>query len=150
MQFQDLKRRADNPRRFDCTSGHEYHPRCLFRLNEIEINVPDFPKGIGRHKRVIRSDDDAWDYLRYACKLVPELNEAEHLLRVNVCPAPFIDRLSIELYKMYQLCGTNRFPYPGGYFDQPEIYIDAVGIIAAEENALAKEALKRDGKRKTR
>lgn len=147
MQYEDLKRRSDNPRRFDCASGHPEHPKCLNLQKEFEIAVNKFPGGDERHNRRIRSRDDIYKYLKYACRLLPEFNEIYHLLYANICPAPLITQLSVELYQMYQFCGTSRFPYPGGYLDQLEIYIQAAGIIASEESSLEKEALKRDGKR---
>lgn len=147
MQYADLKSRSDSSRRLDCTSGHEGHPKnCLNRLKEFKIDVANFAGGIGRHKRRIKSADDIHDYLEYACRVVPEYNEIYHLLRHGICPAPLITSLSFELYRMYQCCGTNRWPYPGSYFDQLEIYIEASGIIASEESALAQKAM-RDGKR---
>lgn len=147
MQYADLRSRSDSTKRFDCTSEHEGHPKnCLNRLKEFEINVADFPGGIGAHKRRIKSADDIHDYLEYACGVVPELNEIQHLIRLRICPAPLITPLSFELYRMHQCCGNNRWPYPGSYFDQLEIYIEASAIIASEESALAQKAMK-DGKR---
>ena len=135
VQFQDFYSKSGSLR-FDCTSKHPEHPKCLFTQKEFKINVPHFPGG-KRHERIIRSTDDVWEYIHYACDLVPEETEVGHLLRIagiGVCPVPLFTDLSRELLKMYRLCGKDRWPYPGSYFDQLTAYVDGIAIIIAEDN----------------
>ena len=148
MQYRNYISRSDNPDRYDCASGHPNHPRCLFKEETIEINVPDFERGSGRI-RIIKNPEDVWDYLAYARRLAPACDEIEHLLEVsgiNICPAPLITPESIELARMCEFADRGLFPSPGGYFEQPFYFIEAVEIINAEENKLMLKANK-DGRR---
>lgn len=150
MQYQNLLSRSDNPERYDCTGRSQNHPKCLYGLDSFEINVPDFKGGIGSHTRRISGPAEVFRYLDYAMRLVPEYTEIEHLLIVSgidVCPAPLISPLSIELNRMYQFMKSGIPPVAGGYLDQTTIFIEAAGIMASEENRISKKALAKDGKR---
>jgi len=48
---------------------------------------------------------------------------------------------------MYQFCGDNRFPYPGGYLDQLAIYVEAATIIENEKAKLRAEKMKAESQR---
>jgi hypothetical protein len=151
VQYQDYLSRTESPERYDCARKHKYHPQCLFSLESLEINVPDF-KGQGRQTRTIRSKEDVWSYLEYARNLIPDHNYIEHLLNVsgiNICPAPLIELDSIEIMRLYQFSKQGLYPIQGNYFEQPAAFIEACGIIASEENLLFKKATKRNGKRQT-
>jgi len=122
----------------------------LFHESRIEITIPHFPGTDGRENRIIRTGEDVLDYLDYATGLAPEYSEMDHLLVVpgiNICPVPLFTELSVELYKMHQFSKRGLYPYPGGYFDQLAIFIEASGVISSEENVLAKKALTQNGQR---
>lgn len=153
MQYQDFLSEVDRPERYDCARRAKDHPKCLSVQAEFEIQVTDFAGGIGKHKRIIKNAEDIWKYLEYARDLVPEYNEIQHLLIVSgtdICPAPLFSRLSLELWNMVVFCGENRFPYPGGYFDQLAIFIDAARIINSERARLLRKRMKdQDGQKRS-
>ena len=140
MQYLALVSEAKHPDRFDCTSGHELHPQCLLRGDDVKIEILDYD-GNGRQKRKLKSVQDIEDYLCYCKKFNPDTDDINFLLRVanaNVCPNIYITNLSRELYNMVKICDGVQFPYAGDYGDQLEIYIDAMAIISQTENTIKK------------
>lgn len=136
----------DNSERFNCAGESDSHPKCLFRIPEIGINVD----GITQGEKKIRTVEDILDFLESARGAYPELDDIEILLgvpQIHICPAPLISDLSYELSRMFQFFRNGILPYPGGYFDQLSVFIQAAGILSNEESRLQKRDIV-DGRRK--
>jgi len=114
---------------------------------EIEITLPTFIKDVKERKFKIRNQSDVYRYIEMAKEALPEQNFSDIYLMLeipdsNICPIPLITDLSRELLRMSNLC-QNHFPYQGGYFDQLNIYIQALSIINSEMNRISESKIKR-------
>ena len=148
MQFRDYLREVDNPKSFDCISCQGKNHKCLLYEKKVELEQPDF-EGRGRKKWSFRKPEDVEDYLMENTARVPGTLEIEHLLvfaGTDVCPIPIITPLSVELARMNNFCQGGQFPYPGGYLDQLEIFIQAASIIGGEESDLMKRRRKKNAR----
>lgn len=148
MQFRDYLAEVDNPKSFDCISCQGRNHKCLLYDKSIELEQLDF-EGKGRRKWVFQKPEDVEDYLAESIIQVPDSLEIEHLLLfagTDVCPIPIITPLSMELARMNSFFQAGGFPYPGGYLDQLEIFIQAASVIAGEESDLLKRRRKKDAR----
>ena len=110
--------------------------------------APDYD-GKGRKAKTVKSENDLRSYLNWAFKVRPERSAIDHLIGVNICPAPLITEKSTELMRMYRFSKQGLFPVHGGYYDQPLEFIEAAEVIRLEETILVNEDLK-NGRRKKR
>lgn len=148
MQFRDYLSEAENPKSFDCISCQGKNHKCLLYEKMVEVEQPDF-QGRGRKKWALQKPEDVEDYLSECIAQVPDSLEIEHLLvfaGTDVCPIPIINPLSVELARMNSFFQAGGFPYPGGYLDQLEIFVQAASIIAAEESELMRRRRKKDAR----
>jgi hypothetical protein len=119
-------------RDFDCASCKSDR-KCFYKTDTLIIDQAEFGKG--RKRWEIKDWDGLCEYIDHFESLVGPIDELEAIYFVSgsdICPIPFITDLSVELSKMDGICGEHLFPYPGAYFDQLSIYIQAKEIIAGE------------------
>lgn len=58
----------------------------------------------------------------------------------GICPWPFVDHFSLELWEMYCVCdGLKRMREPGEVDRQSIVWIDACRVMAEEERKYRKE-----------
>jgi hypothetical protein len=139
VQYREYISESTNPDRYDCAGNSPYHPQCLLRGAGFKIQVPNF-NGNGVQERVINSVEDIRKYIDFAHGLVPHLSEVELLLNVSgvdICPVPLFTLNSLDLLRMCEFAEQGLYPIDGGYFDQPEYLIEAMGIIAKEKKQIA-------------
>lgn len=147
MQFRDYLGEVDNPKSFDCISCQGRNHKCLLYEKKIKVEQLDF-EGKGKKKWVFQKPEDVEDYLTESITRVPGTLEIEHLLifaGTDVCPIPVITPLSVELARVNSFFQAGGFPYPGGYLEQLEIFIQATSVISAEESDLMRRRRKKDG-----
>ena len=65
----------------------------------------------------------------------------------GICPWPFIDDLSMELWEMYCICdGLRRVQEPSDVDRQSALWVDACRIMASEERKYRKEQEANNGR----
>lgn len=82
----------------------------------------------------------------------PMLHAITACIHVGACPAGLFSPLSIQTVKLHGLIQSGRWPWAGGWMDQPAFFARAcevidseTSMIAAEDRAMAK-AKEKQGK----
>jgi hypothetical protein len=72
---------------------------------------------------------------------VEGIDDVALMVQLGLCPAPFIaDPLATEAYRLFAITESGGpWPWTGGYYDQPAIFIDCVEVIRDERARIAAE-----------
>ena len=125
------------------------HP--VFGEKEIVIEEISFEQAGERKKRKIRKADDVWEYVDLFKSYFPNATELEIIYYSSgsgICPVWLFGHDTIELLNMCDISEKLGYPFEGGYFDQPALFIQAMNIIGSERAKLLKMRMGEGGRKK--
>ena len=152
VQFNDYlaNETTANPQRYNCISCQGEYRKCLHpRYGQGQIEIEYVPlTNEGKHETfTIKSFDDVSDYIDMFKKDRPNIVELGEILfgrHSNICPIPFFDDMTLELFNMVEICQKNITPEK--YLKLPAIFIDAANVINNEKARLMKMRLNANAK----